>query len=394
MDLQNVPYPVLDGEPERVMRELRRHNPVVAVTLWNGRRAWLVTRLAEARQALTEPGLSSDASDPNFPALNPAQAAVSRQSGVARADADRHAAIRGVLAGSFTVRAVRRWRRTAQHIVADQLATMLRSGPPADLVAGFALPVPLRLICTMLGVGEQDMDLIERAAPGTVARADRSSQPAMKELRGFIEDLVRHNETEPRAGLIGQLVSAHTGTGVITREELVDTVLVLTVAGHLSTAGTIGLSVLSLLQEPSRYRAIQENPKLVAPMVEEFLRLQSVVSDGVPRVAKHDLVLAGVTIRAGDAVVISIPSANRDESTFTTPDEFQPHRAEAFRHIAFGWGAHRCLGQHLARMEVRVALTTLAGTVPTLRLADPAGQVRSTHADRHIKGLYELLVTW
>ena len=129
MDLQNVTYPVLDREPERVIRELRRHSPVVPVTLWNGRRAWLVTRLAEACQALTEPALSSDGSNPNFPSLNPAQDTANRQSGVARVDADRHAALRGLLAGSFTVRAVRRWRRTAQQIAADQLAAMLRSGP-------------------------------------------------------------------------------------------------------------------------------------------------------------------------------------------------------------------------------------------------------------------------
>jgi len=394
MELQNVTYPVLDGEPEQVIRQLRRHSPVIAVVLWNGRRAWLVTRLAEARQALTEPGLSSDASDPNFPSLNPAQAVANRPGGLARVAEDRHAVLRGLLAGSFTARAVQRWRRTAQQIVADQLAVMLRNGPPTDFVTGFALPVPLRMICAILGVSAKDTDIIERVAPGTVTRADRSTAPALTELRVFVEDMVRQNQTQPRAGLIGQLVSEHSRTGAITRDELVDTLLVLMVAGHLTTAGTIGLSVLSLLEEPSRYRAIQADPGLVVPLVEEFLRLQTVVSDGVPRVAKQDLELAGVTIRAGDAVVISLASANRDERVFAGPDELQPDRAGVFQHIAFGWGAHRCLGQHLARMEVRVALATLAGTVPTLRLAVPAGQVRSTHADRHMKGLYELPVAW
>lgn len=376
------------------MRELRRHNPVVAVTLWNGQRAWLVTRLAEARQALTEPGLSADANDPNFPSLNPAQGTSNRPRGVARLDNDRHAVVRGLLAGSFTARAARRWRRTAQQIAADQLATMLRNGPPADFVAEFAQPVPLRLMCSMLGVTEQDMELIERAAPGTVTRARRSIEPAVAELRLLIEELVRYNEAEPRDGLIGRLVAEHLQTGAITREELLDTLLILMVAGHLTTAGTISLSVLSLLQEPACYRAIQESPGLIVPMVEEFLRLQTVVSDGVPRVAKQDLVLAGTDIRAGDAVVIALASANRDEAVFAGPNELQPHRVEVFRHIAFGWGAHRCLGQHLARMEVRVALATLAETVPTLRLADPAGQVRHTHRDRHMKGLYELPVAW
>lgn len=394
MDLQEVKYPVLDGEPERVMRELRRRSPVVTVTLWNGQRVWLVTRLAEARQALTDPRLSTDARHPNFPFLNPAQSTSNRPRGPARVNSDRHAIIRKLLAGSFTARAARRWRRTAHKIAEDQLAMMLRNGPPADLVAGFAMPVPLRLICSILGLPEQDLEFIERVAPDTVARARQPAQRALGELHAFIEEVVRRNETAPQDGLVGQLVSEFLRTGAVTRKELADTLLILMVAGHVTTTGTIGLSVLSLLEEPARYRAIREDPGLIVPMVEEFLRLQSVISDGVPRVAEHDLMLGGVNIRAGEAVVISLASANRDETVFAGPDEPQPHRADVFRHIAFGWGAHRCLGQHLARMEVRVALATLAGTVPTLRLADPAGQVRHTHPDRHITGLYELPVTW
>lgn len=295
------------------MRELRRHGPIVAVALWNGQRAWLVTRLAEARQALTEPGLSADANDPNFPLLNTVQGTSNRQRGVARLDNDRHAVVRGLLAGSSTARAGRRWRRTAQQIAADQLAMMLRNGPPADFVTEFAQPVPLRLMCSMLGVTGQDMELIERAAPGTVTRARRSIEPAVAELRLFIEELVRYNELAPRDGLIGRLVAECLRAGAITREELLDTLLILMVAGHLTTAGTISLS-----------RAIQESPGLVVPMVEEFLRLQTVVSDGVPRVAKRDLVLAGTSVRAGDAVVTALASANRDEAVFAGPNEFQP----------------------------------------------------------------------
>lgn len=389
-----VEYPLLDAEPSRVLQELRHQGPIASVRLWDGRRAWLVTRYADAVRALTDQRLSADASDPNFPSVNPSQPVPNQRGGPARTHEARQAVIRRVVASEFTVRATARWRRVAERIAAEQVAAMLREGPPADLIPAFAVPVPLRLICRVVGVPERDVEFVRAAAQMSIARTYESSRSAQTELREFIEGLLRADQTGPRDGLLGQLSAGGLDSSDLARHELVDLLLVIMVAGHTTTANTIALSVLNLLENPERYQALREDPALVAPMVEEFLRIQTVVSDGAPRVAKQTLTLGGVTIRAGEAVIVSLTSANRDELVFADPDLIQLHRPGVHRHLAFGWGVHRCLGQHLARMELRVALTTLARTIPTLRLDLPFEQLRYAQGYQHLQGIRELPVTW
>jgi pentalenic acid synthase len=388
-----VRYPILEHQPQ-VLRELRQLAPVARVSLWDGRLAWLVTRYAIVRQALADPRLSTDATDPNFPSLNPNQVVPNYRGGLPRIDQDRHREIRSMLASKFTIRAARRWRAVSERIVAEQLAELLRGGPRADLVDTFALPVPLRLVCKLLGVAERDVGYVRHHAQMIITRAQESSWPSLSQLHDFADQLVRRSEADPGADLIGQLVREQLRVGAITRDELTDLSLILLVAGHTTTATTIGLSVLSLLEQPERYRALHGHPALVNPTVEEFLRFQTIVSDGAPRVAKRDLVLGGVTIRAGDAVVISLTAANRDEEVFTDPDAFHPHRADIRQHVAFGGGAHRCLGQHIARMELQVALAALTRTIPTLHLAVPLEQIRHSYRERHLNQIRELPVAW
>jgi cytochrome P450 len=367
---------------------------VVEVTLWNGRSAWLVTRYADARRALTDPCLSSDATDPNFPSLNPSQVVPNYRGSLARMDDTRHRPIRSSVAKQFTVRAAQQWRPVSERIVAEQLALLRHSGPPADLITGFALPVPLLLICRVLGVDEQDIPYVRGHAQQIITRAYESSQPSLRELRDFVGGLVQRNLRRPGENLIGRLVTEHVRTGAITGQDLADLSIVLLVAGHTTTASTIGLSVLALIEEPDRYRALCDEPGLAGPMVEEFLRFQTIVSDGAPRVAKRDLALGGVTVRAGDAVVISLTSANRDEQMFAEPDTIQLRRTNVHRHVAFGRGVHRCLGQHLARMELQVALAQLARTIPTLRLALPVEELHFSQREKHLDHLQELPVAW
>jgi vitamin D 1,25-hydroxylase len=333
-------------------------------------------------------------SDPNFPSMNPSQAVPNNRAPLSKIDNAHHRRIRGLVASNFTLRAARKWQPVSERIVAEQLAALLRDGPPADLATRFALPVPLRLICRMLGVPDRDIDFVTHHARMIITRASETSQPSNLELYDYMEKLVLDNEARPDDGLIGQWVVRHLRTGAMTHEDLVRLARFLVVAGHTTTAATIGLSVLSLLEEPDRYRALHDNPALAVPLVEEFLRFQTIASDGNPRVAKRDLTLGGVTIRAGEGVIISLSSANQDEEVFTDPDSFQPDRANLHRHVAFGWGSHRCLGQHFARMELRVALTALACTIPTLRLAVPLEQLRFGQRERHLNHVKELPVTW
>jgi vitamin D 1,25-hydroxylase len=389
-----IPYPFLGGNHLQILRELRQRAPVTRVGLWNGRQAWLVVRYADALRALTDRRLSTDATHANFPSMNPSQVVPNYRGSLSRMDEGRHGTLRNLVASKFTVRAARQWRPVSEQVVADQLAVLLAKGPPADLIAEFALPVPLRLVCRLLGVPERDLDFVKHTAQRMISRSYQPSQPALHELRGYVDELVRRDEAAPGDGLIGQLIVEHVRTGAINHDELVDLSVFLMVAGHTTTANTLGLSVLSLLEDVDRYRSLRDDPSRVVPMVEEFLRYQTIVVDGAPRIATRDLVLGGVTIRAGDAVIISLASANRDEEAFADPGELRLHRTGVHRHLAFGWGGHRCLGQHLARMELRVALTALARTIPTLRLAVPVEQVQFGHREKLQNGLHELPVSW
>ncbi len=390
MKEQIVEYPLHD-KPLAVLHRLRRDAPVSQVTLWNGARAWLVTRHADARRALTDPRLSSDATDPGFPSVNPSQIIPNPRGGLARMDNARHAVVRAAVAKWFTARAVRRWQPLSQRIVDDQIRMMLSEGPPVDLVTRFALPVPLRLVCHMLGVPQEDMAFIERRGQQIITRAYESSQPALREIREYIEGLIERAEKDPGDDLVGYLVASR---GALDRDDLADLVPVLMIAGHTTTASSISLGALQLMEQPGALSALRDDPSLIGPTVEEFLRLQSIVIDGAPRVAKKDLVLAGVAIRAGESVIISLTSANRDEETFDHPDALDLHRPNARRHLAFGLGAHRCLGQHLARLELRNAFLGLARAMPHLRLAVPADQVRPANREKHLSMVNEVPVTW
>lgn len=392
-----VRYPFLREEQSQVtalLRDLRRHAPVARVTLWDGRQAWLVSRYADAVRALTDPCVSADGTDPHFPSINPSQPVPQPRGGLAKMHEARHSVVRGMVAGQFTLREAERWRPVVERIVAEQVGTLLRNGPPADLIAHFALPVPLRLVCRLVGVPDEDVESVRRAAQLTITRAYESSEPAGREVRALIDRLIARSETAPRDDLIGRLVSEHLLTGEMNREELIDLGFVVLVAGHTTTASMIALSVLSLLAEPDRYRRLQQEPGLARTVVDELLRFHTIASDGLPRVAKRDLVVGGVRIRAGDAIVVSLTSANWDEDAFPDPETLQPDRGCASRHLAFGWGAHRCLGQHLARLEMRTALAALARAIPTLRLAVPVDQVPYGQRDKHLTHLHELPVAW
>jgi cytochrome P450 len=388
-------YPLLPDTQSQVpelLRDLRRHTPITRVTLWNGKQAWLVTRYADAVQALNE--LSADGTDTNFPSVNPSQPVPNPRGGLAKMHETRHGVVRSMVASKFTARAAERWRPVVEQIVAEQLTVLLSNPTPADLIANFALPVPLRLMCRLVGVPDEQVEYVKRAAQLTITRAYESSEPASRQLRELVAELIRRSERQPSDDLTGELVTERLRTGELTHEELVDLLFVSLVAGHTTTASMIGLSVLSLLEDPDRYRAVREEPGVAATMVDEFLRFHTIATDGLPRVAKRDLVIGGVPIRAGDAVVVSLASANWDEAAFPDPDTLQLRRTEASRHMAFGWGAHRCLGQHLARLELQIALATLARAVPTLRLAVPIDNVRYGQRDRHLVHLQELPVTW
>jgi pentalenic acid synthase len=280
----------------------------------------------------------------------------------------------------FTVKKLNRLRPDIERIVDDTIDRMLTDGPPTDLVQAFALPVPSLVISQMLGVPYADHEFFERASNDIVTgTSPEVTANAFAELTEYLAKLAAN---PPHEGVIARLAS----TGELSTAEIATDALILLAAGHDTTASTIALGVITLLAHPEQLAAMRAGQNVV----EELLRYLSVVDGGVLRVALADIEVGGVTIRAGEGVLISTSLANRDPEVFPEPDTFDVARTNR-SHIAFGYGIHQCLGQNLARVELDVAVPALFRRIPTLRLDSADLELRGSAG---IQGIHRLPVTW
>lgn len=382
--------PVKDADVERLGGSIGK------VRLPFGGWAWLITEHQDVRQLLRHSGFSSDQYKPGFPVLNPIPPKQDDASGLfIFMDGDAHSRLRRMLTAEFMIKNIRRIEPLIEETVIESLERMRGLGAPVDLMAEFALPVPSMTICHLLGVPYSDHDFFQHHSAVIM---DRKSGPAEVEaalgaLAGLLGDLVEAKRTEPTDDLLSRLVIERVVPGELRKDELVSLAMLLLVAGHETTANMIGLSALVLLQHPEHLAALRENPDLAPGMVEELLRYLTVVRTGLPRLAMEDAEIGGQKIRAGEGVVAMLAMSNRDPSVFSDPEVFDPARREAHRHMAFGFGLHQCIGQPLARAELRVALVELARRFPGLRsevaLADAAQRPMAVTF-----GVAELPVTW
>ncbi|MGW8761099.1 cytochrome P450 [Streptomyces sp. NPDC055815] len=379
--------------PAAYPRTAEEH-PLSRVTLWDGRQVWFVTGHAAARTLLADQRLSTDSTRDDFPQPTERATVVRRRrrTPLLGWDDPEHNAQRRLLIPSFTLKRAESLRPRIQETVDRLLDAMEAQGPPAELVSAFALPVPSVVICDLLGVPYADHDFFEeqsrRLLRGpTVA----DTEDALALLEGYLGDLIDRKRLKPGDGVLDDLVARGAEDGGPDRQELVQLATVLLVAGHETTANMISLGTYTLLNHPERLAELRADPGLVPAAVEELLRFLS-IADGLPRVAREDIDIAGTVIRAGEGVVFSTSVINRDAATYADPDTLDWARS-ARRHVAFGFGIHQCLGQNLARAELEIALGTLLRRLPGLRLAVPAEEIPFKPGDT-IQGMLELPVTW
>jgi len=306
-------------------------------------------------------------------------------------DAPEHTRLRRLLTGQFTVRRMRQLTPAVERTVADQLDAMARAEGPVDLVQAFALPVPSLVICELLGVPYADREEFQSYS-SAIVRLDATPEEAQQAHRAmgeFIHRLALTKRAQPTDDILSDLVHS----GELTDEELAGVGLLLLLAGHETTANMIALSTMCLLRNPEQLEALRADPSLMDGAVEELLRYLSVIQFGVRRTAKEDFDFQGHRISAGDTVVAALPSGNRDTEHFPgDPDQLDVRRHHS-PHLAFGHGIHQCLGQQLARLEMKAALSALFDRFPTLRLAAPVEEV-PMRDDMLVYGVHELPVTW
>ena len=372
-------------DPPARMADLRGRPGLERVTTPLGLTAWLVTRYADAREVLGDATRFSSAGLPALPGSDDDQ----RAGNLLMIDPPEHTRLRRLLTGEFTVKRIRRLQPRISEIVTEHLDAMAAAGPPADLVEAFALPIPSLVICELLGVPYADRSEFHRRASMqldlTRPLAERGAVAA--ESRRYMATLVERARAEPGEDMLGMLVREHGDD--LAAAELTGVASLLLIAGHETTANMLSLGTLALLENPEQAAVVRDDPEATAPAVEELMRFLSVVHSGVPRRVTSDTEVGGSPVSAGDLLVVSLPSADRDRALVEDPERLDVARA-ASHHVAFGHGVHHCLGAPLARTEMATAFPALLRRFPTLAVAGEP-EFRSAAV---VYGLRHLPVTW
>lgn len=387
-----------DGfDPVPELAEVRAGPGIERIRNTFGMEAWLVTRFADVREVLSDPERFSNARMParfrrreGGPEVTPEELARMRAGNLLAADPPDHTRLRRMLTPEFTVRRMRRLEPRIREIVDEHLDAIERPGPPADLVAEFALPVPSLVICELLGVPYTDraafQDRTSRQLDLSLPIGDRIR--VGEESRAYMSELVARAQADPGEDMLGMLVREHGDD--LTTDELIGIASLLLIAGHETTANMLGLGTLALLRHPDQLAIVRDEPERVDAAVEELLRWLTIVHSGTAKVATVDTEIAGQPIAAGEIVMCALPTANRDPELRTDPDRLDVTRGGA-GHVAFGHGIHHCLGAPLARMEMKIGFPALLQRFPGLAEVPGTAEFRSFHV---IYGLTSLQVTW
>lgn len=371
---------------------MQAEGPVVRLAHQDGYVGWLITDHSVARAMLADPRFSAR------PDLR--RAAIGTASGAMMAepapgefinmDRPEHSRYRRVLTRYFTAArlgGMREWITSTVHEHLDRMAT---DGAPVDLMEELATPVPALVICELLGVPEQHRAAVVRASTA-VAVADGGQGPRLagvRALTAYLEKLVRHRRTSHGRDLISVLAAEED----LTDEEVTNIALGVVLGGHETTASMIGLGVFALLAHPEQRALFDDTP--IGDAVDELLRYLTITHLALPyRAALEDVELGGVRIRAGETVTVALPIANRDPRVFGDASSLRLDRPDAGRHLAFGYGNHQCLGQHLARLELEIVYPALFERFPRLQLAADVAEI-PMRATTFIYGPHRLPVTW
>jgi cytochrome P450 len=391
-------FPMRRGCPFAAPEEyavLRAEEPVARVILPTGRPAWVVSRYDDVRALLSDPRISADIRRSNFPALGAGeQEAGAKFRPFIRTDPPEHTRYRRMLLPEFTVRKVRAMRPAVQAIVDGILDEMLAAPGPVDFIPFYANAVSTSVICELLGIPKENLEFFRDVTRISGARTSTAEQvaEALGGLFKLLSDLIAQRQEHPGEDLLSKLVTDHLLTGNVTLQELLSAVGITINAGRETSTNMIALSTLLLLRRPDLMEQLHSDPSLMPSAVEELLRVLS-IADSIPlRVAAEEIQLSGRTIPADDGVIGLLAGANHDPDRFADPRTVD-FRRENNHHMAFGYGVHQCIGQHLARLEMEIALQTLIRRVPKLRLAVPYGGVVFKH-DSATFGIEQMLVAW
>ena len=384
-------------DPPPGLTAIRDSGELVRLETPDGYNPWVITGYHAGRAALVSDAFSADPTKPGFVEKSDAfRATLGSDKNLRTMDDPEHARQKRMLVQEFTVKRLSAMQPAIKEIVDGLLERILAGPKPVDLVKAFTMQVPIKVICELLGVPSEDSDFFADRSERAIGETTyEEAAKAGQDLTDYVVELVARREREPDAGLVSRLVADHVAPGNMTRQELVDTVRLLIIAGFETTANQLALSTLVLLQHPDILAEIRDtdDSELINNAVEELLRYLSIVHQGRRRVAVREAEVAGQVIRPGEPIIVASNTSDRDPEVFADPDVLDIHRPNAKAHVAFGYGIHQCLGQHLSRMELRYAIPALLRAMPQMRLAVPFEELHLKERAT-VYGVTELPVEW
>lgn len=383
-------------DPPAEITAIRERARVSRLRYSDGHVGWLVTGHHQVREVLGSPKFSNNPTkhhllDIRFEGGAPEERREPQPGMFLSQDPPDHTRLRRMLQGQFTVRRMNQLADWIGTIVDDQIEHLRSFGGRADLVAEFALPVPSLVICALLGVEYDERHRFQEDTAKLLSLESTfdEAMAAMQRIQKFMGELIVRKKENPGDDMISDLLA----TGEPTDTEASNMAMLLLLAGHETTANMLGLGTFTLLEHPDQLKILQDEPEIIDNAVEELMRYLSIIHFGPMRTATEDVEIDGHLIKAGETVLLHVPAANRDPEKFEGNPEELDLRRPATGHVAFGHGIHQCLGQQLARIEMRVAFSRLFKAFPDLRL-DVAPAEVPLRTDMGIYGVHSLPVAW
>ncbi|HEY1297914.1 MAG TPA: cytochrome P450 [Chloroflexota bacterium] len=360
-------------------------------------RSWVLTRYSDVQPALR----SSRFSQARFAermerALGSGPLAECVDQWLLFRDPPDHTRLRALVNQAFTPKAVERLRHAIQRIV-DDLISVARQAGRMDVIAELAYPLPVLVICELLGVPAADRRCFAARSAALAESLDalsthdqeivRRGNAAVEGLAAYFRELVHKRRVAPGDDVLSGLIAARDGHNRLTEDELIATCIFLFFAGHETTVNLIGNGLLALLRHPREMHRLLDDPRLIGNAVEELLRFDSPVQR-TARTLEHDMWMGSQRAQRGQRVMFLLGAANRDPRRFLMPDRLNIGRTDAIHHVSFGGGIHYCVGAPLARLEAQIAIGSLVRGLPGLRLVEATPTWRQTYLLRGLKRLH------
>ncbi|AAP09568.1 Cytochrome P450 [Bacillus cereus ATCC 14579] len=358
-----------------IYKESRKKQPILFVNQVEIGKEWLITRYEDALPLLKDNRLKKDWTNVFSQDIKNMYLSVDNSDHLTthmlNSDPPNHSRLRSLVQKAFTPKMIAQLDGRIQRIADDLISDIERKGT-LNLVDDYSFPLPIIVISEMLGIPKEDQAKFRIWSHAVIASPEtpeeiKETEKQLSEFITYLQYLVDIKRKEPKEDLVSALILAESEGHKLSARELYSMIMLLIVAGHETTVNLITNTVLALLENPNQLQLLKDNPKLIDSAIEEGLRYYSPVEVTTARWAAEPFQIHHQTIQKGDMVIIALASANRDETVFENPEIFDITR-ENNRHIAFGHGSHFCLGAPLARLEAKIAITTLFNRMPELQI--------------------------